>query len=49
MYAIRVYFNDGSILECAEVHNIKSFWRYVSKSCKRYGNRVVGVEKKVIS
>lgn len=48
MYAIRVYFNDDSILECAEVRNSKAFWRKVSKTCKYFGVRVVTVEKKVI-
>lgn len=49
MYAIRVYFNDSSVLECMEVRNSKAFWRKVSKTCNYFGSRVVKVEKKVIS
>lgn len=49
MYAIRVYFNDDSILECMEVRNSKAFWRKVSRCCKYFGSRVVKVEKDVIS
>lgn len=47
---IRVYFDDGSILENMNVNDSRRFWRYVSKSCnywrKRGRNvRVIDVEK----
>lgn len=49
---IRVYFDDGTVLENMEVNETRRFWRYVSKCCnywrKRGHNvRVVKVEKGV--
>lgn len=42
---ITVYFSLGDVLECECVNDSHRFWRYVSKYCKRVGNRVIKVVK----
>lgn len=43
MSYIVVYFSTGEVIDFTNVVDRRRVWRRVSKECKRWGSRVVGV------